>query len=68
MEIKIAVVMDDPFCGAGGVLGSVFVGSIGYSIGTAVGVSRVDPHDLFGASLIGSVVGLVGGDWVDECQ
>ena len=52
---------DDPFCGAGGVFGSVFVGSIGYSIGTAVGVSRVDPHDLFGASLIGSVVGLVGG-------
>ena len=52
---------DDSFCGAGGVFGSVFVGSIGYSIGTAVGVSRVDPHDLFGASLIGSVVGLVGG-------
>ena len=52
---------DDPFCGAGGVFGSVFVGSIGYSIGTAVGVSRVDPHDLFGASLIGSIVGLVGG-------
>lgn len=52
---------DDPFCGAGGVFGSVIVGSIGYSIGTAVGVSRVDSHDLFGAALIGSVVGLAGG-------
>lgn len=48
-------------CGLGPIVGSVIVGSIGCSIGTAVGVSRVDPHDLFGASLIGSVVGLVGG-------
>ena len=52
---------DDTWCGAAGVFGSLFVGSIGYSIGTAVGVSRVDPHDLFGASLIGSVVGFAGG-------
>ena len=48
-------------CGLGPIVGSVIVGSIGCSIGTAVGVSRVDPHDLFGASLIGSVVGLAGG-------
>ena len=48
-------------CGLGPIVGSVIVGSIGYSIGTAVGVSRVDPHDLFGASLIVSVVGLAGG-------
>ena len=48
-------------CGLGPIVGSLFVGSIGYSIGTAVGVSRVDPHDFFGASLIGSVVGFAGG-------
>ena len=55
---------DDPFCGAGGVFGSLIVGSCGYSIGTAVGVSRIDPHDLFGASLVGSVVGFTGGIWL----
>ena len=48
-------------CGLGPIVGSLFVGSIGYSIGTAVGVSRVDPHDFFGASLVGSVVGFAGG-------
>ena len=31
---------DDPFCGAGGVFGSLIVGLIGCSIGTAVGVMR----------------------------
>ena len=35
--------------------------SIGYSLGTAIGVSKIDPHDRFIASLGGSVVGLIGG-------
>ena len=52
------------FCGLGPIVGSLFIGSCGYSIGTAVGVSRADPHDLFGASLIGSVVGFIGGIWL----
>ena len=34
---------------------------IAYSLGTAIGVSKVDPHDRFIASLGGSVVGLIGG-------
>ena len=34
---------------------------IGYSLGTAIGVSKIDPHDRFIASLGGSVVGLIGG-------
>ena len=56
---------DDPggcdFCGMGALLGSLFIGSIGYSIGTAVGVSRVDPYDSYIMSLGGSVVGFIGG-------
>ena len=56
---------DDPggcdFCGMGTLLGSLFIGSIGYSIGTAVGVSRVDPYDSYIMSLGGSVVGFIGG-------
>lgn len=34
---------------------------IAYSLGTAIGVSKIDPHDRFIASLGGSVVGLIGG-------
>lgn len=49
------------FCGMGTLLGSLFIGSIGYSIGTAVGVSRVDPYDSYIMSLGGSVVGFIGG-------
>ncbi|MDE2808087.1 MAG: hypothetical protein OXN90_06670 [Gemmatimonadota bacterium] len=33
----------------------------GYTVGTAAGVSSVDPHDRFISSLGGSVVGLIGG-------
>ena len=36
-------------------------GFLGYMVGTAVGVSRVDPHDLFAASLMGSLLGSVSG-------
>ena len=32
-------------------------GGIGYVIGVPVGVNKVDPHDLFGASLAGSLIG-----------
>ena len=54
---------DDPFCGYSccEVLRRVMFGSIGYLVGTAVGVSKFDPHDRFIASLGGSVVGLIGG-------
>ena len=34
---------------------------IGNTVGSAVGVSKVDPHDRFIMSLGGSVVGLIGG-------
>ena len=36
-------------------------GYIGYTVGTAVGVSQVDPHDLFAASLMGSLLGNISG-------
>ncbi len=36
-------------------------GFLGYMVGTAVGVSRVDPHDLFAASLMGSLLGSLSG-------
>ena len=40
---------------------SILLMSIGYSLGTAIGVSDIDPHDRFIASLGGSAVGLIGG-------
>ena len=54
---------DDPLCGYSCCekLRRVMFGSIGYLVGTAVGVSKFDPHDRFIASLGGSVVGLIGG-------
>ncbi len=62
---------EDPFCGyyssccgfKSAVYG-ILAGLISYPAGTAVGVSRVDPHDRFIASLGGSVVGLLGGIWL----
>ena len=38
-----------------------FFGWLGYTVGTAVGVSRVDPHDRFISSLMGSLLGNVSG-------
>ena len=54
---------DNPFCGYSCCeeLRRVMFGSIGYLVGTAIGVSQFDPHDRFIASLGGSVVGLIGG-------
>ncbi|MCE2448057.1 MAG: hypothetical protein J4F35_06630 [Candidatus Latescibacteria bacterium] len=52
---------DDPYCGLAPLATGVLIGSISYPVGTAVGVSRVDPYDRFIASLGGSVVGLIGG-------
>ena len=40
---------------------AIILVSISYSLGTAIGVSKIDPHDRFIASLGGSVVGLIGG-------
>ena len=48
-------------CGIGAALTALFGGTVGYLVGTAIGVSGVDPHDRFIASLGGSVVGLIGG-------
>ena len=56
------------FCGLGAALAGLFVGGIGYSVGTAIGVSVVDPHDLFIMSLGGSVVGLIGGVWLTSAS
>ena len=42
-------------------LGGVFGFFIGYTAGTAVGVSLVDSHDKFIVSLLGSMVGVAGG-------
>ena len=38
-----------------------FFGLLGYTIGTAVGVSQVDPHDRFVPSLMGSLLGSLSG-------
>ena len=38
-----------------------FFGLLGYTVGTAVGVSQVDPHDRFVPSLMGSLIGSVSG-------
>ncbi len=51
-------------CGFKSAVYGILAGLISYPAGTAVGVSRVDPHDRFIASLGGSVVGLLGGIWL----
>lgn len=38
--------------------------AIGYTAGTAYGVSRIDPHDQFVPSLLGSLLGFGGGIWL----
>ena len=38
-----------------------FFGLLGYTVGTAVGVSQVDPHDRFVPSLMGSLLGSISG-------
>lgn len=40
--------------------------AIGYTAGTAYGVSRIDPHDQFVPSLLGSLLGFGGGIWLTE--
>ena len=47
--------------GIGGRAAFYFVGSFGSAVGSAVSVSRVDPHDLFAASLMGSMLGFGAG-------
>ena len=48
-------------CGIGAALTALFGGTVGYLVGTTIGVSGFDLHDQFIASLGGSVVGLIGG-------
>ncbi len=48
-------------CGAGAIAGIYLGGLIGYTVGAAVGVSRVDPHDRFIPVLGGSAAGLIAG-------
>lgn len=43
-------------CGVGE---AIALGSLGYTVGVAIGVSRVDPYDRFIPTLIGSVVGFI---------
>ncbi len=45
----------------GGAVAAISGFCIGNTVGSAVGVSKVDPHDRFIMSLGGSVVGLIGG-------
>ena len=40
---------------------TVILGTAGYTVGAAVGVSRVDPHDQFIPVLGGSAAGLIAG-------
>ncbi len=52
----------DQSCGLAAAYGGLSGWVSGYSVGTAVAVSRVDPHDRFMISLLGSLVGTgVGG-------
>lgn len=43
-------------CGVGE---AIALGSLGYTVGVAIGVSRVDPYDRFIPTLIGSVAGFI---------
>ena len=52
---------DDPWCGVGSILGALLFGTTGYTVGAAIGVSRVDPHDRFILALAGSAAGAVAG-------
>ena len=47
--------------GLGQPVGFYFFGLLGYTVGTAIGVSQVDPHDRFVPSLIGSLLGSLPG-------
>ena len=51
----------DDYCGLGVAFGAVFLGTAGYTVGVAAGVSRVDPHDRFITALAGSAAGLTAG-------
>ena len=52
---------ENTLCGLGPVVGAVILGTAGYTVGAAVGVSRVDPHDQFIPVLGGSAAGLIAG-------
>ena len=52
---------DDPWCGSGAFLGALLLGTTGYTVGAAVGVSWEDPHDRFILALAGSAAGVVAG-------
>ncbi len=52
---------NDTFCGLEAALAAAFLGATGYTLGAAVGVSRVDPHDRFIPALGGSAAGLIAG-------
>ena len=48
-------------CGLGRAAGALLLGTAGYTVGAAIGVSRVDPHDQFIPALGGSAAGLIAG-------
>ena len=51
----------DDLCGLGTAVAALFLGTAGYGVGAAFGVSRVDPHDQFIPALGGSAAGLIAG-------
>ena len=64
----------DDLCGIGAGVVGLFGGVVGYTVGTAVGVTLADPHDRFimalGGSLLGFFVGGIMGpnDRIDTLQ
>lgn len=55
----------DDWCGFGG---AVLGGTFGCIAGTALGVSRIDPHDRFFPSLLGSLLGFGAGIWLTSAS
>ncbi len=55
-------------CGLGIVAGIYLGGVIGYPVGAAVGVSRLDPHDRFISAMAGSAAGLIPGIYLTRAE
>ena len=58
------------FCGLEAALAAAFLGATGYTLGAAVGVSRVErlPHDRFIPALGGSAAGLIAGAYLTAAK
>ncbi len=58
----------DTFCGLAKVVGAILLGTPGYTVGAAVGVSRLDPHDRFISAMAGSAAGLIPGIYLTRAE